>query len=1128
MKMIKKTLAALTLTAAAALPPGVSAEVLLTETFDYPAGNLYGKGNWVRSSHQMDPIQVTSTKLSHYSFIEGNAIKLGSTSTTAEDVAIACVPVASDSTVAPRTSGDIYAATLINVQNVTATKHFFSTVSTNYSMALSDGTSFTGDYNRVFTVPSDNPDKFKLGFGKSTTTPSETSGELDFNTTYLLVIHVGINEGSNNDIFEAWINPATDSKPAAQFAPTSGSDMSKGFVGMAVHQQTNFSSTCPDMLVGPIKVATTWEELFDGTGGGGGEDPDPDPTPGEGGEITVTVPDMQIALYQYQSYPVTVNVKAKELTSDITVGGLGSSIKASTTTISAADAMSADGYDLTLTLNPMTAIESITENVTLTAGTATATIPVNVPVYEASEMMNLRFAQTATAYQTYYFKNNVTVTHIDATNETMYVEDLVGGIALKYEYLYAEEPPYKVGDKINKFYMSCEEPVLGVPSFQIAPYFTPGGELGIANLVSSGNVTEPQEATLAAINTSPEDYINRLVKVSDLTFGEAGETFSTSSTPVTSGEATGNVRAFSGSDLIGVTIPETATVTAISTSMGAVVLTVRSAADVVAPEAEPGLTIEKELLIDTKEYYPIGEDTPFAKLTVKATNMAKPTALWFGGKQSSSFKADIEEIPAGTGEYTVNITFNPTQTGRNEATLNFDASPTELFQSISMACLAYDPQNMPAFSVDDSGLEPFSAAVGATQEQTVTISAQNLLDYGAVRVLGQGQGAFTISSISFLKQGDTTLKITFSPKAAGTFSETIEFSSPKAETVTITVSGSTSGSAPDEEKQGDELEFDTSAPLAKYATDFTGAGENNKPLSLDSWKNVALDGTRAFWAFIKEENTMAKVTAYDFNVTEDTPAEMLLLSPALDFKNCANRLLQFSIMGEFLTDDMTEEFNVLYIDPTLPENKRYQVISDIDVPTGADANGQWRPFVIDLEGQDLADTFFIGFHFKASRGHNSSATYYVDDFSWGSETTPFIRVDKTVATTTGTVGQTSKVADFTVTGLNLTEQIAIAFEGAHKTHFALSTTQLPAEGGQFSVDYSPTEKGDHAVYVVLTSAGAPATYIAVGGSATTSTIDSINAADKDSGTVYYNLRGQRIYRPTHGLYILNNRKVLIK
>lgn len=1125
--MIKNTIRTLALLAATLLPTVASADVLLTETFNYPAGPLFGNGNWVRSSHKDDPMQVTTTKLRYEGFLEGNAVKIGSASTTAEDAAIACVPVAADGKVTPLTSGDVYIATLLNVQNVTATKYVFSTVSTSSSMALADGVAFTGDYNRVFTIPSETPGKFKLGFSKSTTTLGATSEDLDLNTTYLLVIHVGLVDGSNNDVFEAWINPATDSKPAAQFAPASGADMSRGFVGVAMHQQTNFSSNCPDMLVGPIKVATTWDELFDGTGGGG-EDPDPDPTPGEGGEITVTVPEMKIALYQYQSYPVTVNVKAKDLTSDITVGALGSSIKASTTTISAASAMSAEGYDLTLTLNPTTAIGSITENVTLTAGSATATVPVNVPVYAASEMMNLRFTQTATPDKTYYFPNTVTVTYVDASNETMYVEDLVGGLALKYEYLYVDEAPYKVGDKIGKFYMSCEEPLFGVPSFQLAPYYTPEGEFGTGTLVSSGNVKTPTEATLADIKSYPEDYINRLVKVSDLTFTKAGETFATASTPVTSGEVSGSVRAFSGSDLIGQTIPETATVTGISTSMKAAVLTVRSAADVVAPQAAPDLTVEKELLIDATEYSPIGVETPFAKLTVKATNMAKPTALWFGGKQRTSFKADMEEIPAGTGEYIVNITFAPTQTGRNEAMLNFDASPTELSQAISMSALAYDPQNMPEFSVDSSALTPFTAAAGSTQEQTVTVTAANLLDYGTVRVLGQGEGAFILGSTTFLKQGATTLKITFAPKTEGTFSETIEFSSPKAETVTITVSGSTSGSAPVEDKQGDELSFDVSAPKAKYSTDFTGAGEHNKPLSLDGWKNVALDGTRAFWAYTREENTMAKITAYDYTAPEDSPAEMLLLSPALDFKNCTNRLLQFSIMGEMLSDAMTEEFSVLYIDPTLPEDERYQVISGIDIPASADASGEWRPFILDLDSQDLADTFFIGFHFKGIRGHNSSAIYYIDDFSWGSESTPFIRVDKTVATTTGAVGQTSKVDDFTVTGLSLSEPIAIAFEGAHKTHFALSHTQLPAEGGQFSVDYVPTEQGDHSVYIVLSSTGAPATYITVGGSATTSGIDSITDAGEDTETVYYNLQGRRIYRPACGLYILNNRKVVIK
>ncbi|MCM1309821.1 MAG: hypothetical protein NC301_02205 [Bacteroides sp.] len=1111
--MIKKTLKSLALLAAAWLPLGAAAETLLTETFNYPAGNLYGKGGWVQTTNTADPIQVTGEKLSYEGFLEGNGVKMVSNNLQAQDLL-------HQITQEPLTSGDLYAAMLINVKALPDKyKPFFSFISaTSSKKVIEDKKNAPGNYGYICISKQTDNGKFTLGLNKTTyASVVAESQELDLNTTYLIVAHWGYVEGTGNDVFEIWVNP-TSTQTSSTITMTKNADPTFGHIGIGLYQQPTADINCQEMLVGPIKVATTWAELFDGQGGSqGGEDPDP--TPAEDGEISVAGPDFsQLALYQYQSYPVTVNVKAKDLAADIAVGNLGSSIKASATTIPAAQAMSAEGYDLTLTLNPTTAMEEIDETVTFTAGTATATLPVKVAVLEASQLMNLRFTQTATAWNTYYYNGNVTVTYVDAANETLYVEDQVGGLALKYEYLYLDEPPYKEGDKISKFWMMCDEPSFGVPVFQLNGYYTPSGDLGIATLVSENNVKTPIEATLADLKESPEDYISRLVTVSDLTFAKAGETFSTASTAVTSGSAMGNVRAFSGSDLIGQTIPESATVTGISTSMNAAVLTVRRAADVVAPQAEPALEIEKEILVDTKEYYPMGQTTPFAKLTVTATNLPKPAQVWFGGKQRDSFSADLDEIPAGSGTYTINVTFNPTQTGRNEATLTFDASPTELSSSVSMSCLAYDPQNMPEFSVYSSALTEFTAKPGEIAEQTLTITAKNLLDYGTVRVLGQGQGAFLLNSTTFLKEGETSLKVTFKPLSEGTYAETIEFSTPKAETITVQVSGTCEGERPIEEKQGDELSFDTSAPKAKYVTDFTGCGERNKPLSLDGWKNVAIDGTRAFWAYTDDDNnTMAKVTAYDsqMDINEDVPAEMLLLSPALDFKNSTTRLLRFSLMGDFMTDAMTDQFSVLYIDPTLPESERYQVIGGIDVPVGSDANGEWRPFIVDLEGLDIADTFFIGFHFLSTRGRNTSTVYYVDDFSWGCEDTPFIRVDKYEAQVAGVVGESVKVDDFTVTGLNLTEPIAVAFEGAHKAHFTLSANELPAQGGTLTVNYSPAEEGEHAVYVNLSSTGAPTTSIVVGGTATTSAISSVEAA-ADSEAIYYNLRGERINRVTPG------------
>lgn len=194
-------------------------------------------------------------------------------------------------------------------------------------------------------------------------------------------------------------------------------------------------------------------------------------------------------------------------------------------------------------------------------------------------------------------------------------------------------------------------------------------------------------------------------------------------------------------------------------------VTMRSLADLAMTTAgEETLEVSEELLVDANEYYPVGVSTPFAKFTVKAQNLAKAAAIYITGTNRDQFEADLEEIPAGTGVYEITVSLNPTKTGRLVGNLMIDTSNTLLTYNKSFAGLAYDPDHLPEFSVDASAVTDFSAKVGESQEQTITISAQGLLDYGSVRVLGEGNGAFIIGSTMFLKDGTTQLKVTFAPK----------------------------------------------------------------------------------------------------------------------------------------------------------------------------------------------------------------------------------------------------------------------------------------------------------------------------------------------------------------------------
>lgn len=1095
--------------------PAASAEVIFTETFDYPVGDLYGNSGWLQSNNTENPIQVTATTLSLDGFASGKSVKLTPVNSRDQDVLKPFYAAEADGTYKTITDGTVYAAFLINVQNVTDKLYFTAFSTTNSSNTIKDGSSIAGPYGVTFIAPSENGGKYVLGISKNSAarTASMSDKELDYNTTYLVVLkYTAIPNGTTNDTYEAWINPVAGSvEPAVAdvTADSSKGDSSRGIAYFAICQTTGSTTKCPEMLVGPVRIATTWAELWSE----GGDTPDPGKT-----EITpgkVSFPE-GFALYQYQKYTTTVNVKATGITDDITVTA-GANVKAAVKTIPAAEACSAAGYNLELTLDA-TAGTEINEAITLTSGKTTASLPVKAAVYPASTLASFSFIPSMQPYETYYFSGKATVTYVDAANNKIYLQDVVGGMALDYSMTNLEAAPFKLGDQLTKLYIMGDEPSFGVPVCHLMGYFAPEG-ISYGTVSATGQTKQPIELTLAELNADRKTYLNRLVKITDVKFGGAGSSFGTAGTDITSGEATGNVRVFAGTDIIGTAIPETAkAVIGISTSPSTTMITMRSLADLIAsPADEEKLEVTEQLLVDANEYYPVNVTTPFAKFTVKAQNLAKAAAIYVTGKDRSHFSADLTEIPAGTGEYVITVSFKPTSTGRKQGNLMIETSNTELTYNKGFAAQAYDPDNLPVFTVDNSAVTEFSAKVGETHEQTVTINATGLLDYGSIRVLGQGNGAFRIGSTMFLKDGQTALKVTFAPTAEGTFTEVIEFSAAKAETKTITVTGKTAGGASAGDKEGDELVFDTANPLTYYATDFSNSGANNKPLALEGWKNVAIDGNRAWWSYNDGDNTVAKVTSYIWGgATSDEPtAEMLLLSPALDYKNCTSRLLSFRIKGENLTDAQMGQLSVLYIDPTLPETERYQMLlGGSDIPVGAEAAGEWAEYVVDLEGLDLADVFFIGFHYISGAGATSPETYYVDDFCYGSTTQPFIRVDKHQVVASTETGKPVDLETITVTGLNLTEPIAVALEGKHKDLFSGYSETLPAEGGQLNFKYSPVEAGEHNVYVNLTSAGAPATQLIIGGKADNSSGITLPGVDNASEITVYDLQGRTVVPAT--------------
>lgn len=1042
----------------------VSADLLMEENFEYSAGNLYNQGGWFRvSTQQKHPIQVGGTGLALKDY-QDESKGLSATlswyndddNLQSEDLAR---PFGNNVVI---TSGDVFVSFLINVEEVKDEVYTF-TLACPGTAGMTDGKALGSDIGRIFILPGTTDGVFKLGMSKYAGTAAFKSEDLALNATHLVVMSYTFVDGTTNDIVKVWVNPSDKTAaPETNMVHTAGADANttRGIQGVYLRQGSTAAKNNPKYRIDAIRAATTWAELFP-TSGGGQEQPD---SP----KVTTNLSEVKFEnIFQGQTATKVVNVKGENLTGDITVALSGNEVTADVTVVTAEEAMATGGKNITLTYkagaNPMSATMTLT-----TDGADAVAVKLSASPYPVTDVTTLGSLALKDENDMNYYRYTGTtavVTFVDAQNKIVYLQDLSGAIAIDYTYAEAAKVPV-IGDKLSNIYLAVYQKSFGTL------YYMPltsniGENIGTGTRSASA-------ASVGDIKSDPESYINKLITLSDIKVTN-GTTWGTAAVDATASGAAFKLRSFPGTDLAGTAMPSDATsVTGIVTSASAssVILSVRSSNDIVA--AAPELESTLEYLIDNKEYQVVNTPVALAKIKVKASGV-KSGMVWLSGTNRGMFSVDVEEIPAGTSETVITVTYTPTSTGSHSAVVNLDMSPTELSKSVSISAKAYDPENPPVITVDSSELKPFSCGVGETQKQTISYTASNLLDYGSLKVV-QDVSAFQVSSTSLMKTGTYNIEITFAPKTEGDFSAELVFSADKAETVKLAVSGSTSGSQEEPSVEGDELVFDTASPHTSYKTDFENAGANYKPLSLEGWKNVAVTGSRAWWSKDLDGNRAAYVSAYDSQATDDTACEMLLVSPALDYANAESRILQFRIMGNLLTAGMNDLLEVVYIDPTGDE-PYYETIDGLGIPATADYNEEWIPYTIDLEGLDLADVFFIGFRFTSLRGRESTAQYYVDDFAWGQTDVPFIRVHTNTVYTETPGGENVMTEKVNVTGLNLTNDIALSLFGIHASNFTLSHQTLPAQGGEFYLTFNAAEDGEYEVYVSLKSDNAPETLV---------------------------------------------------
>lgn len=512
------------------------------------------------------------------------------------------------------------------------------------------------------------------------------------------------------------------------------------------------------------------------------------------------------------------------------------------------------------------------------------------------------------------------------------------------------------------------------------------------------------------------------------------------------------------------------------------------------------------------------------EIIVKANHIEKDINLQVTGTNRAMFSVEPASIPAGQKATIVKVTYLPTEASANhKATLLLDPQTEGVSGMVSLTGAAYDPENPPTITPEMTEMQ-FDAAVGKSQTKTLKVASKNILDYFVTaKVVNTNLGLFTLSTGSIAKNQDAAeLNITFTPKEAGTFNQTVELSATFATTMRVKLTGVATGST-EPEKEGDDFPLITENPL-KLMIETFDTNEKNKPVSLNQWKNVSVKGYRAWWGYDLDGEKVSKATAYDSKTTEDYPMEMWLVTPPLDFKNAESKLFTFRMMGTHLFDGMDAKLEVCYMDMNGSELYT-EAINIPNIPMIANDNEDWREVHLDFTGQNLADVFFIGFHFTGTGGTANSAVYYVDDVTWGRTDIPMLNFSTASITEVAEVGKTFTSKAINITAANTTEPVTLKLVGPNAGKFSLSTTTLPAAGGEFTVSFKSDVEGVHEAGVKISSRGAADKYLSISIN-NKKAVDGINeiTCEIPADGVVYDLGGRAVYakdgKLTRGIYIV--------
>lgn len=1107
---------------------GAKAQIAYSENFDYAAGPLYGQGGWGKYGSNTDnQIAITDDALAFEGYpggVPAKSVKMYAP-VSSEDLLVRF-----DQSENGVLSGTVYYSLLLRVNEApTKAVYSFAFLQRTKSYVVQDGKSPT-ELGKFFIAPADEAGKVKFGIDKSSSKPVYSADTYEVGKTYLIVVKYDINEEEpTNDIVSLYVNPQSyetePSAPVASVQPGTGSGVKdpRGIQGFELRQGGTSKVNAPDMNVATLRISDTYAGLF------GQVAPPPSDTP----EISVAskAVNWEYGIYEGDKSQQTLIVRGKNLKGDVSVSLTGDDgLTASPLTLSAEKVQSAYGDTITLSVEGKAGQKAAKINLS-SEGAEDIVVDVNWAVTPVTKVATLKElaagdAENQTIYR-YTGEAVVSYANMSGSPEQYYLQDASGAILVKDNYDIMTTI-YKQGDKLTSF-LGLLESSFGMKTF------TPL-EASLGTKVSEGNVAEAVPATLAEVKANPANYLNRLVKISNVTITSDAETFAEGMKQPEiadgSGE-TGKLRIFKATSLIGKPIPAGAvTLTGISTSVSALIIAPRSIDDIAtAQTSEPSLEVTAEQTERARGF--VGEKSEAYVLNVTATNMPAATSIYLTGAGAKHFSLSAESIEAGTNKLRLVVSYQPTAIGIHKARINFDpAEAPELYKGFDISGIATDRNNPPVITATPSALDAFETAVGTKQEREITVSSKNMPDYVYLKVENvKGEGAFLINTTQVYKNIPAKVKVTFAPKAEGQYESRLVIYSAEAETVTLDLKGTATGASAEGDVEGDKLPLSTANPLTLLNETFD-TGVRNKPLKLDGWKNLAVEGKRAWWGYSFNDydasagEKVAKVTGYDSKVEIDkeTPCQMLLVTPALDFKNSASKLFTFRVRGDMLRDDQTDKLELCYIDVT--DGEMYIApVEGFSMPASSELNGEWQEFHIDLTGQNLADVFFMGFRFTSQRGQQNTTVYYIDDVTYGRTDVPVIRLSQQSLAFVAELGKDAVSPEIEVTTANLDNPVTLSLGGPNKSKFKLSATSLPQAGGKFTVAFNSDEEGVHEAYVKLSSRGAADIYLPLSVNNKSQTgIETIGAGAKAkvevfdvSGRLVRTLHNATVATSTHNL-----------